>query len=137
MRPKTGVIPCIWKGDVQDRSRRGRSSIPGPAEAVAELDSPRVDRSRPRVRTVEGTGSKPGRIAQGGIRSAHLEGKMGGQGIYVGVDVSKERLDVAVRPNGEFFSEANDKRAVSRLVKRLKALDCTRVVVEATGGYET
>jgi transposase len=66
-----------------------------------------------------------------------MEGKMGGQGIYVGVDVSKERLDVAVRPSGEFFSEANDQRAVSRLVKRLKALGCTRVVVEATGGYET
>jgi transposase len=62
---------------------------------------------------------------------------MGGQGIYVGVDVSKERLDVAVRPSGQFVAEANDKRAVSRLVKRLQALDCTRVVVEATGGYET
>lgn len=62
---------------------------------------------------------------------------MGGQAVYVGVDVSKERLDVAVRPSGECFAEANDKRAVSRLVKRLTALDCTRVVVEATGGYET
>jgi transposase len=62
---------------------------------------------------------------------------MGGQEVYVGVDVSKERLDVAVRPRGEFFAEANDKRAVGRLVKRLKALACTRVVVEATGGYET
>jgi transposase len=66
-----------------------------------------------------------------------MEGKMGGQGIYVGVDVSKEQLDVALRPSGELFSEANDKRAVNRLVKRLKPLDCTRVVIEATGGYET
>jgi transposase len=65
-----------------------------------------------------------------------MEGKMGGREVYVGVDVSKERLDVAVRPSGEFFSEANDKRAVNRLVKRLQPLDCTRVVVEATGGYE-
>lgn len=55
----------------------------------------------------------------------------------MGVDVSKERLEVALRPSGEFFSEANDKRAVSRLVKRLQPLDCTRVVVEATGGYES
>jgi transposase len=65
-----------------------------------------------------------------------MEGKMGGGEVYVGIDVSKERLDVAVRPSGEFFSEANDKRAVGRLVKRLQPLDCTRVVVEATGGYE-
>lgn len=62
---------------------------------------------------------------------------MDGHSIYVGVDVSKERLDVALRPSGEFFSEANDERAVSRLVKRLKPLECARVVVEATGGYET
>lgn len=62
---------------------------------------------------------------------------MSAQGIYVGVDVSKERLDVALRPSGEFLSEANNERAVSRLAKRLKPLECTRVVVEATGGYET
>lgn len=62
---------------------------------------------------------------------------MRGQPVYAGVDVSKARLDVAVRPSGEFFSAANDKPAVSRLAKRLAALDCTRVVVEATGGYET
>jgi Transposase len=55
----------------------------------------------------------------------------------VGVDVSKERLDGALRPSGECFGEANDKRAVSRLVKRLAALSCTRVVIEASGGYET
>lgn len=60
-----------------------------------------------------------------------------GQGIYVGVDVSKERLDIALRPSGECSSVANDERAVSCLVKRLKPLDCSRVVVEATGGYET
>lgn len=62
---------------------------------------------------------------------------MGGHEVYVGVDVSKERLDVALRPSGECFGEANDEQAVSRLVKRLKPLRCTRVVVEATGGYET
>jgi transposase len=71
------------------------------------------------------------------MRSAQVEGQMDGQGIYVGVDVSKERLDVALRPGAEFFSEANDKSAVSRLVKRLKGLNCTRLVVEASGGYET
>jgi transposase len=55
----------------------------------------------------------------------------------VGVDVSKDRLDVAVRPSGEYFSEANEPRAIGHLVKRLTALKCTRIVLEATGGYET
>jgi transposase len=55
---------------------------------------------------------------------------------YVGVDVSKERLEVAIRPSGEHFCEANDARAVARLSKRLKAFKCARIVLEATGGYE-
>jgi len=59
------------------------------------------------------------------------------KGSYVGVDVSKARLDVALRPSGELFFEANDECAISRLVKRLKSLGCERIVVEATGGYET
>lgn len=62
---------------------------------------------------------------------------MESKGVYVGVDVSKERLDVAIRPSGELFREANDERAAARLVKRLKPLGCTRIVLEATGGYET
>ena len=59
------------------------------------------------------------------------------QGVFVGVDVSKAKLDVAIRPSGEFFSEANDERSVRRLVKRLRPLGCSRIVLEATGGYET
>jgi len=57
--------------------------------------------------------------------------------VCVGVDVSKQRLDVAIRPSGKWFWEANDERAVARLVKRLKPLGCARIVLEATGGYET
>jgi transposase len=57
--------------------------------------------------------------------------------VYVGVDVSKARLDVAVRPSGALWSEGNEERAVGRLVERLKGLNCTRIVVESTGGYET
>jgi len=56
---------------------------------------------------------------------------------WVGVDVSKGELVVAVRPSGEQFSLANDGRAVRSLIKRLAPLNCARIVVEATGGYET
>ena len=56
--------------------------------------------------------------------------------MYVGIDVSKQRLDVVVRPSGERFSESNDDRGVRRVVSRLKALGCARIVLEATGGYE-
>jgi len=56
--------------------------------------------------------------------------------VYVGIDVGKARLEVAIRPSGEQFSEANDARAVRRLIKRLAPLGCTRIVLEASGGYE-
>jgi transposase len=57
-------------------------------------------------------------------------------GVYVGVDVSKSELVVAVRPSGEHFTLGNDERGVTQLSKRLKAMDCARIVMEPTGGYE-
>ncbi len=55
----------------------------------------------------------------------------------MGIDVAKERLDVALLPGGKEFSEPNDAGAIKRLVKRLLALGCERVALEASGGYET
>jgi len=55
---------------------------------------------------------------------------------FVGVDVSKQCLEVAVRPNGEVWSESNDRMGVHRLVRRLKAMASTLIVIEATGGYQ-
>lgn len=55
---------------------------------------------------------------------------------FVGIDVSKEFLDVGVSPTGEFFREAHDARGLKSLVKRLAALHASLVVLEATGGYE-
>lgn len=57
--------------------------------------------------------------------------------INVGIDVGKDELAVALLPDGESFTEVNAKRAVTRLVKRLGALGCGRIVLEASGGYET
>jgi transposase len=55
----------------------------------------------------------------------------------VGIDVSKGLLDVAVLPEGEFWSATNDEEGVTQVVKRLKALRPRLVVLEATGGMET
>ena len=56
--------------------------------------------------------------------------------IFVGIDVSKARLDVETRPTGEKESVANDKAGIKALVKRLAKLQPTLIVLEATGGYE-
>jgi len=57
--------------------------------------------------------------------------------MFVGIDVSKDRLDVAVRPTGDHFVVARDTHGLRELVARLTALAATTIGLEATGGYET
>ena len=42
--------------------------------------------------------------------------------IYVGIDVSKDRLDVAVRPSGESFFVNRTGAGIDELIERLKAV---------------
>jgi len=55
---------------------------------------------------------------------------------YVGIDVSKDRLDVHVRPSGEAFVVARDDKGLAALLERLHAITPRLIAVEATGGYE-
>jgi len=55
---------------------------------------------------------------------------------YIGIDVSKARLDVAVHESGQCFSCDNTEGAVEGLVKQMKEMDPELIVMEATGGYE-
>lgn len=57
--------------------------------------------------------------------------------IYVGIDVSKERLDVYAWPGGESFQAARTSGGVDELAEKLIALSPRLVAVEATGGFET
>lgn len=56
--------------------------------------------------------------------------------VYVGIDVSKDRLDVHVLPKEKSFSLAYEDEAVASLVSRLGRMRPALVVMEATGGYE-
>ena len=55
----------------------------------------------------------------------------------VGVDVSKDRLDVHVLPEGGAFAVARDGKGLAELVERMGRLGPERIAVEATGGFET
>jgi transposase len=57
--------------------------------------------------------------------------------MFVGIDVSKDRLDVHVLPVGEAFAVARHGEGLDELVGRLRSLPAALVVLEATGGYET
>jgi transposase len=54
----------------------------------------------------------------------------------VGIDVSKDTLDVQVRPSDAQWREANDEAGIRSLVVRLQAAAPAQIVIEATGGYE-
>ena len=58
------------------------------------------------------------------------------EAIYVGIDVAKAQLDVAVRPADEGWVVSNDDAGVRQLVSRLKTLEPVMVVLEASGGIE-
>jgi transposase len=55
---------------------------------------------------------------------------------FVGIDVAKAQLDVAVRPSGERWAVPNDASGVVTRVEQLQALHPTLIVLEATGGLE-
>jgi len=55
---------------------------------------------------------------------------------FVGIDVAKGHLDVAIRHDGPAFRVANQPQGLAELVNRLAPLAPALVVVEATGGYE-
>jgi transposase len=57
--------------------------------------------------------------------------------IVVGIDVSKDRLDVHVHPSGEAFGVARNAEGLEALNARLLPLGPLAVAVEATGGYES
>ena len=55
---------------------------------------------------------------------------------YVGIDVAKARLDVAVRPTGEGWTSPYDEAAVQGLVSQLEQLEPVMVLLEVSGGLE-
>jgi transposase len=55
---------------------------------------------------------------------------------FVGIDVSKSRLDVALHPTDQAWSVTYDAAGIGTLVARLDSLHPTLIVLEATGGWE-
>lgn len=56
--------------------------------------------------------------------------------IFVGIDVSKTWLDIAVYASDLVWRVGNEEQGIASLVKRLKEMQATLIVLEATGGYE-
>ena len=57
-------------------------------------------------------------------------------GIYVGIDVAKVRVDVAIRPGGDRCEVTNDESGIAALVVQMQELHPEALVLEASGGLE-
>ena len=55
---------------------------------------------------------------------------------FVGIDVAKAELVIAIRPSGEHWTIANDVAGIHTLVQRVRGHSPALIVLEATGGYE-
>jgi len=55
---------------------------------------------------------------------------------FIGIDVSKQQLDIACRPTGMTFSESNTPDGIAALINQLQKQRPQLIVLEATGGLE-
>ena len=56
--------------------------------------------------------------------------------VFVGIDVAKAQLDIALRPSGERWAVTNDDAGIAALVTRLQEIAPQLIVLEATGSYQ-
>jgi transposase len=55
---------------------------------------------------------------------------------YIGIDVAKGQLDIAVRPSGASWRVSNDEAGIDHLVEQLQSEPVGLIVLEASGGWE-
>ena len=58
------------------------------------------------------------------------------ESIFAGIDVAKDRLDLAIRPSGTVRTMAYDAAGISGLISELQSLEPSAIVLESTGGLE-
>ena len=73
-------------------------------------------------------------VSRSGMEAVMDERGMSGE--FVGIDVAKARLDVALCPSGEHWTVEHDEVGIAAVVERLAAQSPTLVILEATGGLE-
>src|SRR5215217_8275923 len=112
----------------------------GPSSAQRPLNSegrraPLTDRESPN----SCPGRRPSRRAPIGKAGPRMEGSSQmtqTPTYYAGIDVAKDRLDVVLRPSGEYMEATNDERGIRSVVRRLRKENVALAVLEATGGLE-
>ena len=126
-----GRAPCILPLPTTRQS--ASLSVDGSPQAP-RVNEPEKKQGVPSIGSVANPNSRLGRKP-----SPHSQGRVMehlASPTFVGIDVSKDRLDVNVRPSGQAFTAARDGKGLDQLVNDLCALAPAVIVLEATGGFE-
>src|SRR5581483_30852 len=125
----TSPCPCNLKASASRRKFCG--AVAGERPSALRVFEP-VGEQGPLPAVPSNPNSRRGRKA-----SPLRQGRDRMDAVFVGIDVSKDRLDVHVLPSGEAFAVARNGEGLAELNERLGALAATTIAVEATGGFET
>src|SRR2546425_747215 len=109
---------------------RDRSKPSGSTKAVREPGSSRPSSQTRTVAWAERARIVQDRVNQGGPLP------MSQSDVFVGIDVAKAQLDVALRPTGDTWTAPNDEAGLTHIVEQLGPLRPALIVVEATGRLE-
>src|SRR5215212_2300187 len=134
------LAPCTLRMAVESAVRARQTDCP-------MVQAPLRDRSIARVvapllptepEQLPGTpASRRARIGKAGPRRMEGSSQMTQTPTcYAGIDVAKDRLDVVLRPSGEYMEATNDERGIRSVVRRLRKENVALAVLEATGGLE-
>ena len=61
---------------------------------------------------------------------------MDGDKVFIGVDISKDSLDMVAYPTGQIWQYKNSKGGIAKAIAKLRGLELKLIVMEATGGLE-
>lgn len=70
------------------------------------------------------------------LGQAEIERRMYKSEIFIGIDVSKQNLDCAVRPTNQIINVSNTPSDIGMLIEQIQKLSPQLIIVEATGGLE-
>ena len=125
---KHGVRAAEERSDEAARTPAdARSIVPGDAKPVAELDRRQPAHSSPNSRLNRSAWQPPSSHSRVRVAMSDL--------IHVGIDVSKQHLDIATSASRAIFRFSNDSAGFHKLLKSLPPASRTQVVLESTGIY--
>ena len=114
----------------------GDRSCLGPYKAVTKPDPRRFSGLSPNSRQSRRQASSPPAL------SSHLQERVlpvpdnSSSPVFVGIDVSSEKLDLGIFPSGRTSSFTYDDKGIASLCSDLSALKPALIVIEASGGYQ-